>query len=157
MTAWRVVAAAAAILLVVGYAIGSGAWVGSGSQWYLSLQQPAWQPPGAVFGLAWTYNFIVLGVVGVAMAMQAAPGRVIAFLIVLGASIVLAIGWAYLFYVPHNLVAASIALSAAALLTIVPVVLAFAERAWLGWLLVPYLCWLAIATSLSWGYVALRT
>mgnify|MGYP007028594314 CR=1 FL=1 len=28
--------------------------------------------------------------------------------------------------------------------------------AWLGWVLVPYVLWLAIATSLSWGYVALN-
>ena len=31
--------------LVVAYAIGSGRWVSAGSSWYLSLEQPAWQPP----------------------------------------------------------------------------------------------------------------
>ena len=63
-------------------------------------EQPAWQPPGAVFGLAWTYNFIALGVVGVAMSL-APPGRVATFLVALGVTIVLAVAWAYLFYVPH--------------------------------------------------------
>ena len=108
-----------------------------------------------MFGLAWTYNFIALAVVGVAMSLGAPAGRVAVFLAVLGVTIALAIGWAYLFYVPHALVGAAVALTACALLTLVPLVLAFAERPWLGWLLLPYQAWLVIATSLSWGYVAL--
>lgn len=155
MALWRVAATVVALALVVLYAIGSGRYVASGSSWYLSLEQPAWQPPGAVFGLAWTYNFIVLAVVGVAMSIAAPAGRVALFLGCLGITIALAITWAYLFYVPHSLVGAAAALTACALLTVVPVVLAFAERPWLGWVLVPYLAWLAVATSLSWGYVAL--
>ena len=155
MAWWRTVGVVLAIGLVIAYAVGSGRWVTTGSAWYLSLEQPAWQPPPAVFGLAWAYNFTALAVVGVAMALMAPAGRLAAFLALLAASIVLAIGWAYLFYVPHALVPAAAALTACAVVTIAPVVLAFAERAWLGWLLVPYLLWLGIASSLSWGYVQL--
>jgi benzodiazapine receptor len=155
MTPWRVAAVVVAIGLVVGYAVGSGRWVSTGSAWYQGLEQPAWQPPGAVFGLAWTYNFAALAVVGVAMSLGAPAGRVAAFLATLGVTIVLAIGWAYLFYVPHALVPAAMALTACALLTLVPLVLAFAERPWLGWVLLPYQLWLVIAASLSWGYVSL--
>ena len=155
MAWWRVLGAVLAIALVVGYAVGSGRWVTTGSDWYQSLEQPAWQPPPAVFGLAWAYNFTALAVVGVAMALIATAGRFTSFLALLAASIVLAISWAYLFYVPHALVPAAVALTACAVVTVAPVVLAFAERAWLGWLLIPYLLWLGIASSLSWGYVAL--
>lgn len=154
--AWRLIGAAVAVLLVVGYAIGSGRWVASGSPWYVSLQQPAWQPPNAVFGLAWTYNFLALAVVGVVMALNASPRRAAVFLGVLAASIVLAVLWAYLFYGPHHLVAAAIALTAATVITLVPVSLAFAQTPWLGWILVPYQAWLVIATSLSWGYAVLN-
>lgn len=155
MAAWRIAAAVAAVALVALYAIGSGRWVATGSAWYQALDQPAWQPPGAVFGLAWTYNFVVLGVVGVVMSVHAPAGRVAVFLGTLGLTIALAIGWAYLFYVPHALVPAAVALTACAALTVVPLVLAFAERPWLGWILLPYQAWLVIATSLSWGYVSL--
>lgn len=155
MAFWRIAGAGAAIGLVVVYAIGSGRWVGTGSSWYQSLEQPAWQPPGAVFGLAWTYNFIALAVVGVAMSLGAPADRVAAFLVALGVTIALAIGWAYLFYVPHALVPAAVALTACAVLTLVPLALAFAERPWLGWVLLPYQAWLVVAASLSWGYVAL--
>lgn len=155
MTPWRVAAVVVAIGLVVVYAAGSGRWVSTGSAWYQALEQPAWQPPGAVFGLAWTYNFTALAVVGVAVSLGAPAGRVAAFLATLGVTIVLAIGWAYLFYVPHALVPAAVALTACALLTLVPLVLAYAERPWLGWVLLPYQLWLVIAASLSWGYVSL--
>jgi tryptophan-rich sensory protein len=155
MTPWRIAAVIVAVGLVVVYAVGSGRWVSTGSAWYQSLAQPAWQPPGAVFGLAWTYNFVALAVVGVAMSLGAPATRVAVFLGVLGVTIALAIGWAYLFYVPHELVGAALALTACTLLTLVPLALAFAERPWLGWMLVPYQAWLVIASSLSWGYVAL--
>jgi translocator protein len=155
MAFWRIAAAVTAIGLVVVYAIGSGRWVATGGSWYQSLEQPAWQPPGAVFGLAWTYNFIALAVVGVAMSLGAPGGRAAAFLVALGVTIVLAICWAYLFYVPHALVPAAVALTACAVLTLVPLALAFAERPWLGWVLLPYQAWLVVAASLSWGYVAL--
>jgi tryptophan-rich sensory protein len=153
---WRIACAAVAVLLVVGYAVGSGRWVASGSSWYLSLQQPAWQPPAAVFGLAWTYNFLALAVVGVLLALNAAPSRVATFLGVLAVSIVLAVTWAYLFYGPHHLVGAAIVLTLATVITTVPVAVAFAERPWWGWVLMPYQVWLVVATSLSWGYVALN-
>jgi hypothetical protein len=52
-------------------------------------------------------------------------------------------------------VPAAVALTACALLTLVPLALAFAERPWLGWVLLPYQAWLVVAASLSWGYVAL--
>ena len=154
MAAWRVVSAVLAVLLVIGYAIGSGRWVTTDSGWYASLEQPAWQPPPVGFGLAWSYNFVVLAVVGVAMALQAPPARVTGFLLTLALSIGFAITWAYLFYGPHHLVAAAVALTMAALVTVAPVLLALAERTWMGILLVPYLLWLAVATSLSWGYAA---
>lgn len=156
MAVWRLVAAVIAVSLIVIYAVGSGRWVATGSAWYLGLQQPAWQPPPAVFGLAWSYNFIALGIVGVAMALQASATSAVSFLVSLALSIALALTWAYLFYVPHSLVAAAVALTCTAIITVLPVVLAFVERAWLGWLLVPYLLWLVIATSLSWGYAALN-
>lgn len=156
MAGWRIAAAVLAVVLVVAYALGSGRWVSSGSGWYLSLHQPPWQPPPPVFGLAWTYNFVAIAVVGVVMAWTSTPGRVTAFLAFLAVTIGLAILWAYLFYAPHALVGAAVALTACALLTLVPLALAFAERAWLGWVLVPYALWLGVATSLAWGYAALN-
>jgi len=152
--AWRIVAAVAVVILVVVYAVGSGRWVSTGSSWYLSLEQPWWQPPSWVFGLIWPYNFIVIIIVGIAITQKASAPRVITTLVLLAVTVTLAIAWAYLFYVPHELTQAAIALTAAAVLTLPITVIAFGQHLWMGLLLVPYQVWVLLAASLSWGYVA---
>lgn len=156
MTAWRIGAVILGLLLVVAYAAGSGLYVSTNAAWYLSLQAPPWQPPNPVFGLAWAYNFVVLGIVGVVMGLRAPVPLLSAYLVVFAATVVLAIGWAYLFYVSHALLAAAVALTLCAILTIVLVGCAFGQQAVLGWVLIPYLLWLVTASSLSWGYWALN-
>ena len=146
------IAIAAAIAIVIVYAVGSGVWVSTGGAWYAGLSQPAWQPPPWVFGLIWPYNFIAIAVVGSVISWTAAPARVVAFLSLLAITVTSAIAWAYLFYVPHELTWAAIALTTAAVLTAPVTVIAFAERWWLGAALVPYQVWVALAASLSWGY-----
>lgn len=152
--AWRIVAAVAVVILVIVYAVGSGRWVSTGSAWYLSLEQPWWQPPSWVFGLIWPYNFIVIIIVGIAITQKASAPRVITTLVLLAVTVILAIAWAYLFYVPHELTQAAIALTAAAVLTLPITVIAFGQQLWMGLLLVPYQVWVLLASSLSWGYVA---
>jgi benzodiazapine receptor len=60
--------------------------------------------------------------------------------------------WAYQFYVPHNLSLAALALSLAALLTLPVLYLTFKASILIGLLLVPYQIWVAIASTLAWGY-----
>jgi benzodiazapine receptor len=151
----RIAFAVIAIALVAGYAVLSARWVGTDSGWYQSLEQPWWQPPPIVFGLIWPYNFLALIVVGVALALQASTMRNALFLSFLALSVVCALLWAYQFYVPHNLTIAAISLSAAALLTLPLLVIAFSERIWMGVVLLPYQIWVVLAASLSWGYAAI--
>jgi translocator protein len=153
---WRIGAVALVITAVIAYAVLSGVWVGTDSTWYRSLEQPSWQPPPWVFGVIWPYNFIALTVVAAVVAWRGSGLRVSVLLIFLVASIAMALAWAYLFYVPHDLATAAIALSAAAALTVPIVVIAFLTGPLWGALLLPYQVWLALAASLSWGYVRLH-
>lgn len=153
--AGRTLAAIVAVGIVVAYAGLSGIWVSTNTGWYLSLPRPPWQPPDAVFGLAWAYNFTILAVIGVVLALRMQPRPLTAYLIVFAVSVAAAILWAWLFYVPHQLVSAAISLTVCALLTIPMVVLAWREAWWCGALLLPYQAWLITASSLSWGYAVL--
>ena len=146
-----------AIVILGSYIVLSGRWVSTGDSWYVGLEKPWWQPPPLVFGLIWPYNFTVLGIASVLVPLRAPTRTVVLFLAFFLASVVCAVAWAYLFYVPHNLVAAAIALTMAALATVGLLTTAFSTTAWLGWLLVPYQLWLIVAASLSWGYVALTS
>ncbi len=146
----------AAVALVVVYAVGSGVWVSANPGWYAGLTRPAWQPPDIVFGLIWPYNFLALAVVGVVVAQRGTPGLVVAWLGVAAASVVCALSWAYLFYVPHHLTASAVALACAAVLTLVLVVLTWSVTRGGAVALLPYLIWVSLATSLAIGYSRLN-
>lgn len=142
------------ILFVFIYAFGSGIWVSSSPGWYASLNRPSWQPPSALIGLIWPYNFAVLGIASYQVSRTLTRFENITWLVFFGLSIAAALTWAYQFYVPHNFLFASIALTSAALLTLPVLLLAFRASMAMGLLLVPYQIWVAIAASLAWGYLA---
>jgi len=135
--------AATGIGLVFVYVIGSGLWVNTGDNWYRNLNQPPWQPPDFIFGIIWPYNFIILGVAAVTIGFFAL-------------SVICALTWAFQFYRPHNLQAASIALALTALLTIPMVVIGFRTSIPMGFALLPYQAWVAIAANLSYTYSKLN-
>ena len=153
---WRLVSVIAVVAGVIGYAVLSGVWVSTDAAWYQSLTKPAWQPPSWVFGIIWPYNFVALAAVGGLIAWRAPRASVVVLLVFLAVSIVCALAWAYLFYVPHSLTGPAIALSAAALTTVPVLVVAF-QTTWLfGVVLLPYQIWVILAASLSWGYLSLN-
>ena len=140
------------IALVFIYAFGSGIWVSSSPGWYASLNRPPWQPPSFVFGIIWPYNFIMLGIAAFNIAQSLTRAQTITWLLFFAASVTSALVWAYQFYVPHNLSVAAIALGIAALLTLPVLYLTFKASLLIGFLLIPYQVWVAIAATLAWGY-----
>ena len=146
----------AGITLVFIYAIGSGLWVNTGDNWYRSLNAPSWQPPDFIFGFIWPYNFIVLGNASVMITSRVSTLWNLLFLAFFAASVIAALTWAYQFYRPHNLTAASIALILTALLTLPMIVVAFKASIPLGIALLPYQAWVAIAAYLSYSYSQLN-
>lgn len=144
------------IALVMIYAIGSGLWVNTGDGFYRSLKRPFWQPPDFVFGIAWPYNFLVLIIAGIYIASNASNFSRIIYTVLFALSVATALLWAHSFYIQHNLVLAAISLGITAFLTLPMVIIAFQTQNWVGLILVPYLLWLATATSLSVGYSVLN-
>jgi tryptophan-rich sensory protein len=142
--------------IVVAYAVGAGRWVSTDVGWYRSLTKPPWQPPDVVFGLIWPYNFVMIAVAGWAVASRESRTEHVVWLASLTLSVAAALTWAYLFYVPHSLYASGIALTAATSFTVPLVVLTFRASMPLGFALLPYQLWLAVATSLAFGYAAMN-
>jgi tryptophan-rich sensory protein len=152
----KLVASSIGVALVLIYVVGSGLWVNTGDGWYRGLNQPAWQPPDFIFGIIWPYNFIVLGFAAVIVSNRLGAALVATYLTIFAISVACALTWAFQFYRPHNLEAASTALTCVAVLTIALVV--FASRAsWpLALALMPYQIWVSIASFLSWSYARLN-
>jgi tryptophan-rich sensory protein len=144
------------VVIVFVYAIGSGLWVNTGDNWYRSLNQPPWQPPDFIFGLIWPYNFVVLGIAAVTISNQLSTTKAFTYLSIFALSVAAALTWAYQFYRPHNLFAASIALALVAILTLP--MLFFIYQASLGVFLatIPYQLWVITAAYLSYNYAKLN-
>jgi len=142
--------------LVLIYAIGSGLWVNTGDNWYRSLNAPTWQPPDFIFGLIWPYNFVVLGVAAVNISHRLSGKLVITYLSIFAITVVCALVWAYQFYRPHNLSAASTGLTLVAVLTLPLLVIAYKSSPGIFALLIPYQLWVATAATLSWSYAKLN-
>src|SRR4051794_22612325 len=70
-----------------------------------------------MFAVIWPLNFLALFVVGVWFTRFVDDPTAWRAIIVLGGSVVAALAWAWLFYVPHRLSAATLCFAAAAMLT----------------------------------------
>jgi tryptophan-rich sensory protein len=144
------------LALVAAYAVLSGRWVSAEPGWYAALAKPSFQPPDLVFAIIWPLNFLALAVAGVVVARHGTAAQATGSLVVFACSVVAALAWAYLFYVPHRLETAAAALAVAAVLTWLLLILDTRVTWWLGLLLAPYACWVTIATALAFGYARLN-
>jgi benzodiazapine receptor len=144
------------VVIVFVYVIGSGLWVNTGDNWYRSLNQPPWQPPDFIFGLIWPYNFVILGFASVAVANKLSTTNAIVYLSIFALSVAAALTWAYQFYRPHNLYAASIALAVVALLTLPMLYFIYQASVPLFFATTVYQVWVITATYLSFTYARLN-
>ena len=144
------------VVIVFVYVIGSGLWVNTGDNWYRSLNQPPWQPPDFIFGLIWPYNFVILGFASVAVANKLSTTNAIVYLSIFALSVAAALTWAYQFYRPHNLYAASIALAVVAILTLPMLYFIHQASVPLFFATIVYQLWVITATYLSFTYARLN-
>jgi tryptophan-rich sensory protein len=139
-------------VIIAIYIIGSSRWVATDAQWYRSLPRPAWQPPSSVFGIIWPYNFAMLVTATWLVANRLSTANQVIWLLSLALSVIAALTWAWLFYGPHAILASGFALVLATVFTIPLLVIAFRVSPVLGIAFLPYQLWLAVATSLAFGY-----
>ena len=155
-TNFQSIAGIVGIALVFVYAIGAGRWTTTGSSWYRSLNAPSWQPPDFIFGIIWPYNFVILGFASVAVANKLSTTNAVIYLSIFALSVAAALTWAYQFYRPHNLYAASIALAVVALLTLPMLYFIYQASVPLFFATTVYQVWVITATYLSYNYAKLN-
>ena len=146
----------AGVAIVFVYVIGSSLWVNTRDNWYRSLNQPSLQPPDLIFGIIWPYNFVILGFASVYVANRLSTTNALVYLSIFALSVACALTWAYQFYKPHNLVAASIALCLVALLTLPMLYFIYQASLPLFLATIPYQLWVITASYLSTTYARLN-
>jgi tryptophan-rich sensory protein len=146
----------AGVGIVFVYVIGSGLWVNTRDNWYRSLNQPSLQPPDFIFGIIWPYNFVILGFASVYVANRLSTINALVYLSIFALSVACALTWAYQFYKPHNLVAASIALCLVAVLTLPMLYFIYQASLPLFLATIPYQLWVITASYISFSYAKLN-
>ncbi|NNM00429.1 MAG: tryptophan-rich sensory protein [Gammaproteobacteria bacterium] len=140
---WVAAGAAFSLALLGGLATQLGPW-------YYGLTQPAWKPPDWAFGPAWTVIYILTATAGV-RAWRAAHSKGERKVIVLAFTVNAALNllWSILFF---SLQRPDYALAEVIPFWISIAVLVFSLgriSASAGWLLAPYLLWVAYAATVN--------
>lgn len=130
-----------------GLAIGS--WLmnnGPITEWYTNLNQAPWTPPGWVFGVAWTTIMIFFSVY---LAKLFSTENTLKMKIVFIVQFILNVSWNYIFFNKHLVL---LGLVTIVLLTSLLFIFFFKWSKKVNnfkYLLLPYIIWLCIATSLN--------
>lgn len=138
------------VFLIINFgALALGSWLmdgGSTSTWYKELNKAPWTPPGWMFGAAWSFIMACFSVY-MAYLYDALPtGKVKTLFII---QFILNVSWNYIFFNQHLV---SFGLIVIVLLTILIAIFLFTFNKQLklkNLLILPYLIWLCIATSLN--------
>lgn len=130
---------------------GIGAYASANARdFYGQLAQPAWAPPGWLFGPVWTVLYVMMAVAAWLVwrrhGFAGAGGALRLFVVQLVANAL----WTWLFFVWHQ---GALALAEIVLLwgLIAATIAAFWRlHRTAAWLLLPYLAWVSFATALTW-------
>lgn len=151
---WALVTVPAVVFL--GFLSGRLSNSGFGNPWFNALVKPAAQPPGWVFGAAWSVLYVLLGL-ALAMVIDARGARARRPAIALfTVAFALNLAWSPLFFAAHQ-VTAALVLIVAMLIAAVATTLVFGRvRTAAAWLMVPYLAWLCFAAILNFQIMRLN-
>lgn len=119
---------------------------GSNSDWYINLNKAPWNPPGWVFGLAWSFLLICFSIYLSLLSQKNVSNKLIVIILV---QYLLNIVWNYFFFNQHLTELGLIDIS---FLTLTVYYIFYTNLKTMKWnsiFIVPYLLWLLVATSLN--------
>jgi benzodiazapine receptor len=119
------------------------------SDWYGTLNKPAWTPPNGVFGPVWTLLYASMGLAAWMVWLQGTSRNVTPALSIFAIQLILNVAWSGLFFGLHSPGAGLLAI-VALWCAIAATILSFRRAvASAGWMLVPYLAWVSFAMALN--------
>jgi benzodiazapine receptor len=137
-------------LVAVVAAVGGIATAGSVGDWYEGLDRAPWNPPGWVFGPAWTVLYVLMAVAAWLVAREGLDDPAVrTALLLYGAQLALNLGWSLVFFGLRR-PGLALAVILALLVAIAATAVAFhGISSTAAWLLAPYLAWVAFAATLN--------
>ena len=129
--------------------LGLGGWLTSlgFGPWYDGLDKPWFQPPGWVFSPVWTILFVLLAIATWQVARRGAVARTA--LRLYAVQLVLNVAWSLLFFTLSNPLGALVDIVILDVLVIAMALVYGRIHRAAGWMLVPYVVWLGLATTIN--------
>lgn len=138
------------VFLIINFGtLAIGNWLmnnGPQTEWYLNLNKAPWTPPGWVFGAAWTTIMICFSIYMAQLYMQLKTKKVIGLFVL---QVLLNVSWNYVFFNQHMVVFALVIIASLTLLILYFFTSFYKKIKLVSLLLLPYIIWLFIATSLN--------
>lgn len=146
--------AAAAGPVALAYAV-AALGTAPGTEWYRSLEQPSFAPPGWAFGPVWTLLYAAMIVAGWRLlGLPASPGRTRA-LALFYAQLVFNAFWSVAFFTFQSPAAGLVVLCALTALVLAAIRIFHPLDRAASLLFVPYAAWVVFASALNLGIVVL--
>ncbi|HET9398279.1 MAG TPA: TspO/MBR family protein [Sphingomicrobium sp.] len=146
---WKIAIVTVPAIVIVGILMGYLSNSGFENGWYAALQKPSFQPPAWMFGVVWTTLYTLLGI-ALAFVLNEPPSRMRRdALWLFGGQLVLNFAWSPVFFGMQMI-------DLALVIIMVMLVMALAAARYFrrirpiaGWMMLPYLLWLCLATALN--------
>ncbi|MBA3404333.1 MAG: tryptophan-rich sensory protein [Gemmatimonadaceae bacterium] len=146
---WRRALVTVPVIVIVGSLMGIVSNSGFDNDWYADLRRPGFQPPGWVFGATWTTLYTMLGIALAAILNEPESKERKLALALFAAQLTLNFAWSPVFFGFHMIDLALVLIVVMLLLAVATANLFRRIRPVAGWLMVPYLAWLCLATALN--------
>jgi translocator protein len=125
--------------------------------WYAGLAKPAWTPPRIAFPIVWTILYVFLAVTLWRLWDRVPPSparsQALTFFLV---QLALNASWSPIFFFWHAIAAGLVVIVLLAVAVLGAVLTAGRVDRLSAWLLLPYLVWIAYATTLNAGILAMN-
>lgn len=138
------------VFIVINFsALGLGIWLmgdGPTSDWYTSLQQAPWTPANWVFGAAWTVVMLCFSMYMTLLYLKEPSTKIIRLFII---QFLLNVAWNFVFFNQQHVALGMLVITALTLIITAFLVTYFDLMKFKNLLLLPYVVWICIATSLN--------
>ena len=145
----KIAAVTVPAIVIVGWLMGQVSDSGFGNGWYNVLAKPVFQPPGWAFGVVWTGLYTLLGIALALILAEPPSDQRRTALTLFAVQLVLNFAWSPIFFAGHMIEVGLVTLIVMLLTATAAANLFRRIRPVAGWLMLPYLAWLCLATALN--------
>jgi benzodiazapine receptor len=146
---WKKALVTVPVIVIVGSLMGAISNSGFDNGWYAVLEKPLFQPPGWVFGAVWAALYTMMGI-ALATILNEPPSKERSTALTLFfVQLALNLSWSPTFF-GAQMIDLALVIIVLMLLTALATANLFRRiRSVAGWLMLPYLAWLCLATALN--------